>query len=140
MPRIMSSDNVEDIPDVFLYLAKSDNATDRICFKRIKAIDLLDVGEKQPKFDIKNYLFEEDKAYDALDDEEFPGILQCRIKLYSKDPDPSEPDDMLEPKDYFLPLDEHYTEFLLQIHLYIGRNFPAADESGAADPFIIARC
>jgi hypothetical protein len=44
MPRIMSSDNFEDIPDIFLYLAKSDNATDRICFKRIKAIDLLDVG------------------------------------------------------------------------------------------------
>lgn len=35
---------------------------------------------------------------------------------------------------------DQYTEYLLQIHLYMGKDFPPADETGAADPFIIARC
>jgi hypothetical protein len=35
---------------------------------------------------------------------------------------------------------EHYTDYLLNIHLYMGKDFPPADETGAADPFIIARC
>ena len=28
----------------------------------------------------------------------------------------------------------------MNIKIYMGREFPAADESGASDPFIIARC
>ncbi len=28
----------------------------------------------------------------------------------------------------------------LRIHLYMGRNLPAADETGSSDPFIIFRC
>jgi len=56
-----------------------------------------------------------------------------RIKLYSTDAE----DDF--PTDLFKSLDE-YTDYLLQIHLYMGRSLPPADETGAADPFIIARC
>lgn len=132
MPRITSTDAFEDIPDVILYLAKSEKVTDRICFKRLKASDLMDVNKK--KWEIDNYLLEEDKAIDALDDEEFPGILQMRIKMYSRDPEDEFPSDL------FKSPDEYYIEYCLQIHLYMGRNFPAADETGAADPFIIARC
>ena len=82
---------------------------------------------------IENYLLEEDKSVDPLDDEEFPGFLYTRIKLYSKDPTDS------FPKDLF-PKPETYQEVLLQIHLYMGRNLPSADETGAADPFMIVRC
>ena len=59
--------------------------TDRICFKRIKAKDILDTNNK--KFAIEKYLMEEDKSLDMLDDEEFPGIIFARIKLYSHDPE-----------------------------------------------------
>ena len=44
--------------DVVIYLATSENESDRICFKRIKAKDLLDVNGR--KFDIENFLLEED--------------------------------------------------------------------------------
>ena len=56
-----------------------------------------------------------------------------RIKLYSKDAEDN------FPKDLFKSSSE-YIDYLLHIHLYMGRNFPPADETGAADPFIIARC
>ena len=35
---------------------------------------------------------------------------------------------------------EPYNDFLIHVHLFMGRDFPAADETGAADPFIIVRC
>ena len=123
----------EDIPDVILYLAEDPNdSMARVCFKRIKASTLLDINEK--KFDIENYVLEEDKALDALDDEQFPGILQACLKIYTKDP-----------SDEFLPdrvksSEVYYKDYLLHIHLYMGREFPPADDTGAADPFVIARC
>lgn len=116
---------------MFIYLSTSSNQSDRICFKRLKAKDLLDCHGK--KWMIENYLLEEDKSIDPLDDEQFPGIIQARIKMYSKDAE----DDF--PKDLFKSQDD-YLDYLLQIHLYMGRDFPPADETGAADPFIIARC
>jgi hypothetical protein len=57
----------EDIYDVIIYLATSNNLSDRICFKRLKAKDLLDTAGK--KFEIEQYLLEEDKSIDPLDDE-----------------------------------------------------------------------
>ena len=53
--------------DVIIYLATSKNPGDRICFKRIKAKDLLDVNGRT--FDIQNYVLEEDKSIDPRDDE-----------------------------------------------------------------------
>ena len=35
---------------------------------------------------------------------------------------------------------EIFLRFTLRIHLYMGRNFPPADETGASDPFVIIRC
>ena len=75
-----------------------------ICFKRLKAKDLLDISGR--KFDIQSYLLEEDKSVDKLDDEEFPGIIYARIKMYSKDAE----DDF--PKDLFKGIDA-YTDYLL---------------------------
>jgi len=37
-------------------------------------------------FEIENFLLEEDKAVDPLDDEQFPGMVFARVKMYSKDP------------------------------------------------------
>ena len=129
---IRGPENPEDIYDVIIYLSTSlDDYRERICFKRLKAADLLDINHK--KFDIESYLLEEDKALDPLDDEEFPGMIFARIKLYSKDFEDEFPETIFKSL-------ENYTEYLLQIHLYMGRDFPPADETGAADPFIIVRC
>lgn len=69
MPELIirAPETFEDIYDVIIYLATSDNPSDRICFKRIKAKDLLDVSGR--KFDIETFLLEEDKSIDPLDDE-----------------------------------------------------------------------
>jgi len=126
---VKGPDNIDDIYDVVVHLATSDNNNDRICFKRFKAKDLM--GSKS--FEIERYLFEEDKSRDALDDEQFPGMLFARIKMYQGDPSDKFPKDIFKPQ-------TDYKEYLLQVHLYIGRNLPPADDTGAADPFIIARC
>lgn len=81
---IRAPENIEDIYDIIVYLATSTNSKDRICFKRFKAKELLDTSGRT--FDIESFLLEEDKAVDPLDDEEFPGIIFARIKLYAKDP------------------------------------------------------
>lgn len=64
---IRAPDIYEDIYDVIIYLSTSKLPSGRICFKRLKAKDLLDVSGK--KFEIENYLLEEDKSIDPLDDE-----------------------------------------------------------------------
>jgi hypothetical protein len=64
------------------------------------------------------------------------------MKLYSRDP---EEDDIWDEKLLFKGWDsnnthnEFYTDYLLHIHLFMGRNFPPADETGGADPFVMAR-
>ena len=60
-------------------------------------------------------------------------MIYARIKMYSKDPEDEFPADLFKDE-------SNYKEYLLHLHLYMGRDFPAADETGASDPFIIARC
>ena len=60
-------DEPEDMYDVIIYLSTSDNNADRICFKRIKAKELLDSEGRT--FDIERILLEEDKSVDPLTDE-----------------------------------------------------------------------
>jgi hypothetical protein len=78
-------------------------------------------------------VLEEDKSIDALDDEQFPGIIQARIKLYTTDPKDDFSGSIFKDQ-------SNYTEYLLHVHLYMGKDFPPADETGAADPFVVARC
>lgn len=94
----------EDIYDVIIYLAADHNNSTRACFKRLKAKDLLDVNKK--KWQIEKYLLEEDKALDKLDDEQFPGIIQARIKIYSHDPEDEFPNDLFKG-------DDDYVDYLL---------------------------
>jgi hypothetical protein len=97
---IRAPENVDEIWDVFIYLSTSNNLTDRICFKRIKAKDLLDIRGK--KWTIDKYLLEEDKSIDPLDDEQFPGIIQARIKLYAKGPEDKFPADLFKDESEYL--------------------------------------
>ena len=132
--KIRGPESPEDISDVILYLATDPvDCLERVTYNRIKAASLLDSAGKA--YTIENYVLEEDRSLDRLDDEEFPGILQARIKLYS-----TNPTDELKGEALFPDRELNYTEYLLQVHLYIGRNLPPADESGAADPFVVVRC
>jgi len=64
---IRGPESAEDIYDVIIYLAFDNKPGSRVCFKRLRAIDLLDITGK--KFEIESYLLEEDKSMDRLDDE-----------------------------------------------------------------------
>jgi hypothetical protein len=64
---IRAPETVEDIYDIIIYLCSSNSIADRVCFKRIKATQLLDINKST--FEIQNFLLEEDKSLDMLDDE-----------------------------------------------------------------------
>lgn len=91
---IRAPEQIEDIYDVIIYLAFDNKPGSRVCFKRIKAADLMDTQGK--KFEISSYLLEEDKSMDRLDDEQFPGIIYARMKLYSKDVEDQFPKDIFK--------------------------------------------
>jgi hypothetical protein len=82
--NIRGPSNHEDIPDIFVYLIGSNNDVPnekhRICFARFKAKALLDKED----FTIEKYFFQEDKALDKLDDEQFPGMFFARAKIYDR--------------------------------------------------------
>ena len=73
---------------------------------------------------------------DKLDDEQFPGMFFARAKIYDRNTNTNE---NLRINDLFKSK-ENYIRYVLQIHLYMGRDMPPADETGAADPFVIAKC
>lgn len=75
----------------------------------------------------------EDVSIDALSDEEFPGLIFAKVKIYE-----GNVEDVFKKG----PLVDQslLTPYLLTLHIYMGRNFPPADESGAADPFVSIRC
>jgi hypothetical protein len=127
---IMAPDRRENIPDVFIYLSLKQKKVDkeRICYIRLNAEALFNKEWK-----IEKFKFVEDISIDALSDEEFPGILFCKIKAYEGNPtDTFESGQLVDMN--------KYSPYLLNMHVYMGRNFPPADESGAADPFISIRC
>ena len=61
-------------------------------------------------------------------------MVYAKIRMYN-----SNTTDNFDPQHLFLKRD-NYIKYILQIHLVMGRDFPPADETGAADPFIIAKC
>lgn len=81
--KIRAPEVPEDIYDVIIYLALDEKPGSRVCFKRIKAADVLNTKGK--KFEIESFLLEEDKSMDRLDDEQFPGIIFARVKMYAKE-------------------------------------------------------
>jgi len=81
--KIRGPDKVEDIYDIIIYLSTSSNNADRICFKRFTAKELLD---PKKSLDIERHTLEEDKSVDPLDDEQFPGMIFMRMKMFDEDP------------------------------------------------------
>lgn len=78
----------------------------------------------------------EDISKDEIGDEEFPGILNMRLTFFDKNP-PRRPKHVFPPKSEMY---KYYEDYILRIYLYMGRDLPAADDTGLADPFILLRC
>ncbi len=75
-------DDVNQIPDFIIYIGKNDEKKSRICFKRVPAFAILDQEGEQDDWNMCQIVMKEDTAKDALNDEEFPGIINLRLKLY----------------------------------------------------------
>ncbi|CAI2384461.1 unnamed protein product [Moneuplotes crassus] len=132
--KITAPVEISQIYDVIIYLSTSKKEKDRICFLRIPAKDAL--YSLNPNLGIQKFTLVEDISKDAIGDEEFPGILNMRLTLFDKNP-------MRRPKNVFPPeerMHEYYQDYILRVYLYMGRDLPAADDTGLADPFIILRC
>lgn len=132
--KITAPVDVDQIFDIIIYLATSTKAKDRICFLRIPAKNRL--YSEHPVIEIEKFTLVEDISIDAIGDEEFPGILNMRLTLFDKNPPRRQIDDIPPRNEWH----KHYKEYMLRVYLYMGRDLPAADPTGLADPFIILRC
>lgn len=79
---------------------------------------------------------QEDKAYDRLNDEEFPGIIFARLTLYNTEPVLFQEEEVFQ--DYIEI--KNFETYILRLFVYMAKELPAADKKGASDPFLIARC
>jgi len=116
------------IPDIVVYISKNDRKSNRISFLRIPASELIG-SSTDANWPIKEYKLEEDKAKDALNDEEFPGYVTMRLKLFKDQP----------PKGENIFADANATlvkNYVLRIFLYQARDLPPADETATSDPFV----
>lgn len=120
--------------DIIVYLATSKSAADRICFLRIPANEALYSDHED--LAIKKWTLVEDLVKNKVADEEFPGILNMRLTFFDKNP-PRRRDDVFPSKS---EMHSYYEDYILRVYLYMGRDLPAADDTGLADPFVVIRC
>ena len=127
--------DVDQMPDIIVYLSESIEIGESVSFVRIPVRDVLYRDDDEETTKVKQYTLIEDLSRNKLHDEEFPGILNMRITIYEDDPPPRELDQMPS----FEDLQNLYQEYVLRVYLFMGRDLPAADENGLSDPFIIVK-
>ena len=128
--KISAPADISQVFDVIIYLSSSQKPQDRIWFLRIPVKDLLYSENKILK--IKKYTLVEDISIDAIGDEDFPGIINMRLTLFNKSPPKREKDSLPSENE----IKKLYREYILRVFLYMGRDLPAADSTGLADPFV----
>jgi hypothetical protein len=133
--RVTAPRDISQIFDIIIYLSTSSRAADRLCYLRIPASTVL-YSENEDVLEIKKMTLVEDIVRNKLGDEEFPGILNIRLTFF--DQNPPRRDREIFPS--ALEILHYYETYILRVYLYMGRDLPAADDTGLADPFIIVRC
>ena len=151
----------DQIPDTFIYLIP-ERSRKPICYCRLDTRkDIVEKGLDQPP---KWYPLKEDPSIDALDSATFPGTVLLSIGLAPKDP-PHEQQGQQGGQGrqggYIKPITQDVTPLYaglrtdrntdwcamldrstarrghLRVHLYSGRELPAADSNGLVDPYCI---
>jgi hypothetical protein len=120
------------VPDVFLYLVRSETGQ-RVCYARWSGAELL--ADENP-FDAawnpcEWVPLQEDYALNVIADQQQPGVVLCRMALGRSSLETSDPtwtDDLVTAA--------RKGRFELRVHLYQGRNIPAADSNGTSDPYV----
>jgi hypothetical protein len=120
--------DLEQIPDIFVYLVREDDRP--VCFTRIKPhVKGKCIGfQDDPEW----VLLREDKVIDALYDDDFPGsvLVKLGFGLLSE----GENTEVL----WKASLKESMSgrPYEVRVHIYQGKNLPAADSNGLSDPYI----
>lgn len=122
----------QQIPDLFIYLLKEDERP--VCFKRIKASELLAVEDpfSQPAH---WFLLSEDKSIDCLNEDEFPGTILIKLGFGLRKKFALEPE-IVEAWNRAERVCRNATPYQLRVHVYQGAELPSADSNGLCDPFI----
>lgn len=118
------------VPDVFVYLWHgSEGKPKDVCYARMSAASVMSKGFSAPAHWVQLH---EDKALDALEDNEEPGSVLMRLGLGMPEEAAANrwADDLadLDRKD----------RYEVRLHVYQGRELPAADDNGSLDPFVRA--
>ncbi|CAM9701229.1 unnamed protein product, partial [Scytosiphon promiscuus] len=123
----------DQIPDAIVHLQRGDDKIP-ICFVRIPAKELLDQG--MHGLDPRWLLLGEDKVLDCLPEGQYPGSLLIKLGLGTlRDFSESAAEWQAEALKLRMR-----TSYLLRVHIYQGRDLPAADSNGLMDPFLKMQC
>jgi hypothetical protein len=137
LPNLDYPEDVNQIPDIFVYLCKDNGKP--ICYARVKPFNT-DKGQNKATvedligFDtiIDWVLLREDKLIDALSESVFPGQILMKLGFGPT----SEVEKWKNDWDTILSNAKRFRPFQLRVHLYQARNLPASDSNGLSDPYM----
>jgi hypothetical protein len=133
--KVTAPRDITQIFDIIIYLSTSARSADRLCYLRIPASTVL-YSQNEDILEIKKMTLVEDIVRDKIGDEEFPGILNIRLTFFDQNP----PRRDKEAFPSAAEIHNYYENYILRVYLYMGRDLPAADDTGLTDPFVIVRC
>jgi hypothetical protein len=126
--------DVRQIPDLFVYLVREDLKP--VCFTRMPAI--IDPKTNQLMGFEQNaqwYLLKEDKSINALSTDVFPGQVLMKIGFGLA----AEADRLKAEWTRQLEVSKKAAPYQVRVHVYQGRELPAADANGLCDPYIVCK-
>eukprot|EP00752_Nemacystus_decipiens_P012046 g10680.t1 len=131
-PIVLPSDPAQ-MPDAIVHLQRGEDKVP-ICFLRIPAKELVEQGMDgiAPRW----LLLGEDKVLDCLPEGQYPGSLLIKLGLGTLR---QFSESAAEWQAEALRL-RNRTSYLLRVHVYQGRDLPAADTNGLMDPFLKMQC
>ncbi|CAM9992524.1 unnamed protein product [Ectocarpus sp. 6 AP-2014] len=131
-PVVLPSDP-DQMPDAIVHLQRGEDKVP-ICFFRIPAKELLEKGMEgiSPRW----LLLGEDKVLDCLPPGQYPGSVLIKLGLGTLR---QFSESAAEWQAEALKL-RNRTSYLLRVHIYQGRDLPAADDNGLMDPFLKMQC
>lgn len=139
VPGMLLPARVEELPDVFIYLYRPETRTAprrNVAFARFRASEVMShggfggEGKEGEAASARWVPLAEDKAVNAIDDDEEAGCILLRLALGSADEAASAPW-RTERADL---ADKEPVQ--VRVHVYQGRDLPAADDNGSIDPFL----
>lgn len=117
------------LPDIFVYLCREDNLP--VCFTRIKSFDPKTGQLLGFDGEAEWHLLKEDKVIKALEGE-FPGNLLLKLGFGLARDAKDTSDEWATILDQVKNSRPHQ----VRVHIYQGKNLPAADSNGLIDPYI----